>query len=141
MEVKPLWEQILSADGKNLFQLKIGPSIPFLIGTYQYHRKLNKDDLNNEICLRKVFGEILETEHCAVGITICPALGVDVIRIATSPAHNPIKYGTLNEYIIRLWDDYGKYIKSHRFSIDKDDHSWREFDADEEIKLKQLKTY
>ena len=46
-----------------------------------------------------------------------------------------------NEYIIRLWDDYGKYIKSHRFSIDKDDHSWREFDADEEIKLKQLKTY
>lgn len=141
MDAKPLWKQILSEEGKRLFQLKVGPTIPFLVGAYYHKRLLSDDDLNSRASLRKVFHEITTTEPGAVGITICPHLGVEVVRITTSPGHNPLFASNLDEYIDNLWERYGRYISSRKFSIDTADHSWREFDETEKEQLNQLKSY
>lgn len=141
MQNNYLWKQILSPPGMSLFELKVGPSIPFLVGVYYYHHQISDDDLLSDACIRKIFTEILDTaDDYQVGITICPTLGVMVIRNVTSPNHNPITAYNLECNIEKAWTDYGRYIKSKRFSIDKEDHSWREFKQKTELeRIKLLK--
>lgn len=140
MSSEHLWKQILSPQMMKLFGLKVGPSIPFLVGVYHYHRQISDDDLLSDACIRKIFTEILDTaDDCQVGITPCNKLGVNVIRKATLPSHNPITATNLEYNIEKAWSEYGKYIKSKRFSIDSEDHSWRIFDEETEVEhIKQL---
>lgn len=140
MNSVPLWKQILSPNGLRLFHMTVGPSIPFLVGVYHYHHQISDDELLSDACIRKIFTEILDTaSDSSVGITTCPTLDVLVIRNATLQSHNPITAANLEYNIEKAWTDYGKYIKSQRFSIDRDDHSWRPFKEETEIKwIKQL---
>lgn len=131
--IQPLWEQILSDKGKKIFGLTTGPSIPFVVGVYHYYNKLSDKDLESKTCLQKVFSEILESRQGIAGVTICPRLGVWVLRNVTSKNHNPITSISCDSMIEKLWDEYGKFITTHRFSIDRIDHHWRQFD-DSEIK-------
>lgn len=133
-ELQPIWRQILSDEGRKKFGLKSGPSIPFLIGVYHYHGKLSDKDLESKICLQKVFSEILSSKH-KVSITYCRDLGVEVIRNSTHQNHMPITSDNISGVIDRLWGAYGKYIQGHRFSCDKVDNSWREFDLIKEISV------
>lgn len=136
---QPIWQQILSEEGRKNFGFAVGPTIPFLIGTYHYYNKLNNEDLNSEICIRKVFDEILETGQGIVGITICPNLGVEVIRNAQMPSHNPITNENVIEWCKKMWTGYGKYISTQKFSCDRTDHSWRKFNPDEISKIETIK--
>lgn len=130
---KPIWMQILSTEGKKIFELTTGPSIPFVVGVYHYYNQLSDEDLESNICLRKIFIEILEQHQCIVGVTICPRLGVYVLRNAMSEHQNPITESNYESMIEKLWAEYGRFIAERRFSIDRADHHWRGFD-DEEIK-------
>ena len=137
---QPIWQQILSEDGRRNFTLTTGPTIPFLVGVYHYFNKLCDEDLNSEACIQKVFNDILKSGQGVVGITICPSLGVDVVRNAQLISHNPITNENVHVWSKKLWDKYGKYISSHKFSCDKEDHSWRKFDDKTEItKIKTIK--
>lgn len=131
--IQPIWQQILSDEGRRIFGFRIGPTLPFLIGVYHYHGRLLDEDLNSKVCLQKVFDDIFENGEGMVGITYCNTLDAKVIRKATLPAHNPITKSNVESNIEIIWNTYGKYIKTHRFSCDKADHSWREFDEDTEV--------
>lgn len=131
--------QILSTEGKKIFDLTTGPSIPFVVGVYHYYNQLSDEDLESIICLKKIFIEILEQNQYIVGVTICPRLGVDVFRNAMSEYHNPITEGNYVYMIEKLWVEYGRFITERRFSIDRLDHHWRVFDESEMEKIKLLK--
>ena len=136
---KPLWMQILSTEGKQIFGLTTGPSIPFVVGVYYHYNQLSDEYLETDICLQKIFSEILGQNHCMAGVTICPGLGVHVLRNAMSECHNPITEANCDSMIEKLWGEYGRFITERRFSIDKVDHHWRAFDENEIEKIKQLK--
>lgn len=131
--ILPIWQQILSEEGRRKFGFKIGPTLPFLIGVYYYHGKLSDEDLNSTICLKKLFEDILETGEGAVGITYCNTIDAMVIRNTTLAAHNPITRDNAEENIEEIWEMYGKYIRCQKFSCDKIDNSWRKFDTVTEI--------
>lgn len=136
---QPIWQQILSEEGRRNFGLTTGPTIPFLVGVYHYYHKLNDEELKSEVSIKKVFDEILESGQGIVGITICPGLGVEVVRNAQSQSHNPITNENIEEWCKRLWKDYGKYISAQEFSCDKIDHSWRRFVPNEITKIETIK--
>ena len=64
--------QILSTEGKKIFGLTNGPSVPFIVGVYYYHYQLSNEDLESNLCIKKIFREIFEQRHCMIGVTICP---------------------------------------------------------------------
>lgn len=131
--IMPIWQQILSDEGRRKFGFRIGPTLPFLIGVYHYHGKLSDEDLNSTICLKKLFEDIFETGEGVVGITYCNTIGAMVIRNATFAIHNPITRYNVEENIEKIWRMYGKYIRNQEFSCDKTDNSWRKFDKTTEL--------
>ena len=131
--ILPIWQQVLSDEGRKKFGFKIGPTLPFLIGVYHYLGKLSDEDLHSSICLRKIFEDIFEVGEGIVGITYCNTIDAMVIRNATLAIHNPITSDNSEDKIKEIWEMYGKYIISQKFSCDNTDNSWREFDETTEI--------
>lgn len=137
--ILPIWQQVLSEDGRKKFGFKIGPTLPFLIGVYHYHGKLSDENLNSPICLKIIFEDIFKTGEGSIGITYCNNLGTMVIRNATLAAHNPITRDNVEEKIEELWKNYGKYITTQRFSCDREDNCWRGFDSREILNIRTIK--
>lgn len=138
----PLWWQILSSEGRKLFNLKTGPSIPFLVGVYFQHHLLEENELSTNSCIRRVFEDILNTKgDTTVNIVHCPTIDAKVVTIKPSNDNANLTDLSIDRWVKLLWEEYGKYIQSKRFSIGKDDHSWREFIKEEKEIIKQLKIF
>ena len=138
-EILPIWQQMLSTETLLRFGFSQGPTIPFLIGVYHFHGQLSDDDLNSKICLQKVFTEILDTGDGKVGITICTNLGVEIIRKIIFQSQNPITHENVSTHIDNIWETYGKYITTQRFSCDKEDNCWRKFIHKEISNIEKIK--
>lgn len=126
--INPIWLQILSKEGLANFELKNGPTIPFLVGVYHHFNKLSDHELDSKDCIRKIFAEILTDTQTNVSISVCPQLGVHIIHNASV---NILTLDNQESWAETLWSNYGKYIKARKFSIDTDDYSWREFDKND----------
>lgn len=135
----PLWKQILSEEGKRRFELRVGPSIPFVIGAYFLHHIFTNNDLQTSKCIEKLFNEILSTQgDVVVNIQPCGTLGTDIIAIRPEESSYMLTSANADELCTAIWNKYDKYIKQHLFSIDKDDHSWRNFNEQEIDNIKSL---
>lgn len=138
----PLWQQILSPEGRKIFKLKTGPSIPFLVGVYFMHHLLEENELTSDSCIRRVFEEILNTKgDMTVNVVHCQTIDAKVITIKPSNNNTSLTDLSIDRWVKLLWEEYGKYIQNRRFSIDKDDHSWREFIKEEKEIIEQLKIF
>ena len=127
----PIWQQILSDMGLKKLGFKNGPTIPFLIGVYHHLGVLSFDELQNDSCLRKIFKEVLMSGDGIIGVTYCKDLDAKIVRRAQLESHNPITLCNCEEYISQIWREYGKYIQTCRFSCDRQDNAWREFNQEE----------
>ena len=127
----PIWQQILSDMGLKKLGFKNGPTIPFLIGVYHHLGVLSFDELQNDTCLRKIFKEVLMSGDGIIGVTYCKDLDAKIVRRAQLDSHNTITLCNCEEYISQIWREYGKYIQTCRFSCDRQDNAWREFNQEE----------
>ena len=127
----PIWQQILSDIGLKKLGFKNGPTIPFLIGVYHHLGVLSFDELQNDTCLRKIFKEVLMSGDGIIGVTYCKDLDAKIVRRAQLDSHNTITLCNCEEYISQIWREYGKYIQTCRFSCDRQDNAWREFNQEE----------
>ena len=138
----PFWRQILSPEGRKSFDLKTGTSIPFLVGAYFQHHLLEENELSTDSCIRRVFEDILNTKgDTVVNIVYCQKIDAKVVTIEPYNDKANLTDLSIDRWVKQLWEEYGKYIRSKRFSIDKDDYSWREFNETEKEIIEQLKTF
>lgn len=138
----PLWWQILSPEGRKSFNLKTGPSIPFLVGVYFQFNLLEESDLNTDHCIRRVFEDILNTkDDTTVNIVYCRTIDAEVLTIEPHDENANLTDLSIDRWVKLLWEKYGKYICNKRFSIDRNDYSWREFIKEEKEIIEQLKIF
>jgi len=122
--------------------LKTGPSIPFLVGVYFMHHLLEENELTSDSCICRVFEEILNTKgDMTVNVVHCQTIDAKVITIKPSNNNTSLTDLSIDRWVKLLWEEYGKYIQSKRFSIDTDDYSWREFIKEEKEIIEQLKIF
>ena len=73
-----------------------------------------------------------------INIVHCRTIDAKVVTIESYDDKANLTDLSIDRWVKLLWEEYGKYIQSKRFSIDKDDHSWRAFIKEEQEIIEQL---
>lgn len=151
---KELYEKLL--DNKKLFNVSKGFTIPFIIGAYCLRGLLKKEELQTNLCVKKLLEIILSTAQGKdIAISMCDDCNNNLILYYESqdvmtfrksyPSINGIIYTDMNlepqittieDMVNKIWEDCENNIKEKKFSIQ--DKEWKEFTQEEIEKINSL---